>query len=208
VYKYGAPGPGELDLGPAVWALKQGDSLRKTATGRNFPRNTKISLEKLSTLGVQNPPYIIPGTPMLLPSLWFATTTSSTKFHSDCCDNFAMMISGTKRWTLAPPNEARILSPACFGGLCWVKKLEHPDEHAEGTKEKELADMLQKVTFDLRPGEMLYLPTGWFHHVENVGPTVMINFWTRGGAGFLKALDGSLGKTIADLQKEEHAQKY
>lgn len=207
VYKYGSPGPGELDLGPAVWALKQGDALRKSATGRNFPRNTKISLEKLSKLGVQYPPYVLPGTPMLAPSLWFATVTSSTKLHSDCCDNYAMMISGTKRWTIAPPNEARILTPACFGGLCWVKKLEHPDEHAVGSKQQELADKLQKVTFDLRPNEMLYLPTGWFHHVENVGPTIMINFWTKGGPGFLKFLDGSVLSTLADLEKQENAQR-
>lgn len=207
IYKYGNPGPGELDLGPAVWALKQGDALRKTATGRNFPRNTKITLEKLARLNIQNPPYIIPGTPMLAPSLWFATVSSSTKLHSDCCDNYAMMISGTKRWTVAPPNEARILTPSCSGGLCWVKKLEHPDEHASTDKQKELADKLQKVTFDLGPNEMLYLPTGWFHHVENVGPTIMVNFWTKGGAGFLKFLDGSMIKTLADMEKEESSQR-
>jgi hypothetical protein len=207
VYRYGSPGPGELDLGPAVWALKQGDALRKTPTGRNFPRNTKISLDKLSKLGIQNPPYIIPGTPLLTPSLWFATVTSSTKLHSDCCDNYAMMISGTKRWTIAPPHEARILTPACFGGLCWVKKLEHPDEHAQGAKQQELAEKLQKVTFDLGPNEMLFLPTGWFHHVENVGPTIMINFWTKGGPGFLKFIDGSAMQTMADLEKEENAEK-
>jgi len=157
VYKYGSPGKGELDLGPAVWALKQGDALRKTATGRNFPRNMKISLEKLSKLGVQNPPYILPGTPMLLPSLWFGTISSSTKLHSDCCDNYAMMIAGTKKWVISPPHEARILTPSCQGGLCWVKKLEHSDEHATGTKQLELIAKLQRVEFELRPNEMLYL---------------------------------------------------
>jgi hypothetical protein len=24
-----------------------------------------------------------------------------------------------------------------------------------------------------------YLPAGWFHHVHNVGPTVMVNWWTK-----------------------------
>ena len=60
-YKYGSQGPGEMDLGPAVWALKQGDALRKTSSGRNFPRNTKVALDKISKLGVQVPPYILPG---------------------------------------------------------------------------------------------------------------------------------------------------
>ena len=74
IYKYGAPGPGEMDLGPAIWCLKQGTPLKKTGTGRNFPRNTKVSLDKISKLGAQYPPYILPGTGMLLPSLWFATS--------------------------------------------------------------------------------------------------------------------------------------
>ena len=206
-YKYGSPGPGEMDLGPAVWALKQGDSLRKTVSGRNFPRNTKVSLEKLSKLGVQTPPYVLPGTPMLAPSLWFATVTSSTKLHSDCCDNYAMMISGTKRWTVSPPHEARQLHPACYGGLCWVKSLEHNDEHATTPKQMELRDRVQSVTFDLRPDEMLYLPCGWFHHVENLGPTIMINHWTRGGAGFLRFLDGTAYKSLSEEEKELHAEE-
>ena len=42
-----------------------------------------------------------------------------------------MMVAGTKRWTVAPPSEARLLQPKCTGGLCWVKSLEHPDEHAK-----------------------------------------------------------------------------
>lgn len=165
VYRYGNPGKGEMDLGPAVWALKQGDALRKTANGRNFPRNMKISLDKLSKLGIQHPPYVLPDTPMLLPSLWFGAVTSSTKMHSDCCDNYAIMISGTKRWVLAPPHEARILTPVCQGGLCWVKKLEHADEHATGAKQLELLEKLQRVQFELRPNEMLYLVSSDCHTI-------------------------------------------
>ncbi|KAH9249439.1 hypothetical protein BASA81_012801 [Batrachochytrium salamandrivorans] len=206
VYKYGKVGTGELDLGPAVWALKQGEALRKTPAGRNFPRNTKISLDQLARLKVQSPPFVLPETSMLPPSLWFATKTSSTVFHSDCCDNYAMMILGTKRWTVTPPHEARILTPTCQGGLCWVKRLEHPDEHAKNEKEQELANRIQKVTFDLGPGEMLYLPTGFFHHVEQDGPTIMINLWTHGGPGFLRFLDGSLTQTMAELERRESAQ--
>jgi hypothetical protein len=206
-YRYGSPGPGELDLGPAVWALKQGQDLKKTSSGRNFPRNTKVNLDKLSRLGVSYPPYILPNTALLAPSLWFAATTSSTATHSDCCDNYAMMISGTKRWTIAPPNEARLLHPSCTGGLCWVKRLEHADEHATSPKEIDLRDKLQKITFDLHPNEMLFLPTGWFHHVENLEPTIMINFWTKGGPGFLRFLDGTAFTTPFDKEKIRNAKE-
>ena len=37
------------------------------------------------------------------------------------------------------------------------------------------------VVIDVLPGEILYLPNGWFHHVEAVnGTTTLIaNFWTK-----------------------------
>lgn len=96
-----------------------------------------------------------------------------------------MMVMGTKIWTVSPPSEARILHPKCAGGLCWVKALEHPDEHATTESTIALRDKLQRHTFELRPGEMLYLPCGWFHHVENKDPTVMVNWWTKSRAMFL-----------------------
>jgi hypothetical protein len=86
---------------------------------------------------------------------------------------------GTKIWTVSPPSEARILQLKCIGGLCWVKFLEHPDEHANSPTTRALRDKLQHVTFELRPGEMLYLPCGWLHHVENKEPTIMVNWWTK-----------------------------
>lgn len=55
---------------------------------------------------------------------------------------------------------------------------------------KKLRDMTQLVSFDLNPGEMLYLPAGWFHHIENVGPTIMVNYWSKAKPFFQQVLDG------------------
>lgn len=110
----------EIDLGPAVATLKNNVDLKKTKIGRNFPRNTKVNPAAMKKLGLSYPPFVFPGTTMMAPSLWFGVSTSSTKTHSDCCDNFAVMITGTKRWTVAPPSEGRLIKPKCNGGLCWV----------------------------------------------------------------------------------------
>eukprot|EP00924_Labyrinthula_sp_SR-Ha-C_P005124 maker-scaffold_1-snap-gene-22.64-mRNA-1 protein AED:0.00 eAED:0.00 QI:81/1/1/1/1/1/2/112/425 len=193
MYKYGAVNEKEeIDLGPAIAVLAKDTDLKKTKKGRNFPRNMKASPSSVGQLGIDYPPFVPEGTKMQAPSVWFGATTSSTPMHSDCCDNFAMMIAGTKRWTIAPPSEARLIKPKCNGGLCWGKKLEHPDEHAYTQRMKDLRDQTQLITFDLKPGEMLYLPCGWFHHVENVGPTIMVNFWTKEKPFFLQKVDGEL----------------
>jgi ribosomal protein L16 Arg81 hydroxylase len=134
--------------------------------------------------------------------VWFGTSSASTKLHSDCCDNYAMMIAGTKRWNVAPPSEARILRPKCTGGLCWVPALEHADEHAVG-KAIQRRDATQLAEFYLKPGELLFLPTGWFHHVENIGPTIMVNFWTHGKAGFLRNMNGEFNDLQELLDAEE-----
>jgi len=185
LYKYGTIQSNDIDLGPAISELMEDKKLRKTSSGKSYPRNTKINLSALHLLNVQRPP-LIPDIPIMLPSLWFGPTSAATPLHSDCCDNWAVMIAGTKRWTVAPPSEARILKPNCKGGLCWVKRLPHADEHAETREQQKIRDSTQFVTFDLHAGEMLFLPAGWFHHVENVGGTVMINFWSKNGPEFLK----------------------
>lgn len=42
---------------------------------------------------------------------------------------------------------------------------------------------------DLNPGDVLYLPNGWFHHVENIGVTFMANFWIRGKSSLYRAIE-------------------
>ena len=206
VYAYGGQGKGPVDLGPALATLKANVGLRKTSKGRNFPRNMKTTVEKIAGLGVDPPPVLLDDTTLMSPSLWFGTTVDSTKLHSDCCDNFAMMISGTKRWTISPPSEARILKPKCTGGLCWVKSLEHSDEHASTPAEIALRNKLQRTTFDVSAGEMLYLPCGWFHHVENVGPTIMVNWWAKGLPGFVRMnRDGERIKDLTEHGKSAEA---
>lgn len=193
VYKYGAHLKSEeIDLGPALAILSEDKDLVKTKKGRNYPRNLKVDIESISLLDIQYPPITVEDTKMMAPSVWFGATSSSTATHSDCCDNFAMMITGTKRWTIAPPSESRIIKPKCQGSLCWAKRIPHADEHASTPQMKKLRDQTQLIDFDLKAGELLYLPCGWFHHVENKGPTVMVNFWTKEKPYFLQYVDGDL----------------
>lgn len=184
-----------LDLGPALYALAQDQELKKgKGFKRNFPRNLKIKSKYMALLDVSHPPFI-PKSRFQPPTLWMGTSSSDTRLHSDCCDNFVQMISGTKRWFIAPPSDSRNLYPiVCEGkhqSLCWasVKYPSGPRSREMTVAEKAKLGKSNGIVIDLHAGEMLYLPAGWWHHIENLGPTIMVNFWTYGCENVGLALD-------------------
>jgi len=163
----------ELDLGPALVSIMNDGALSKKKNTRNFPRNMKVKEEAIHELGIQPPPLIPDISKYQTPSLWMGTSSSGTRFHHDCCDNFVMMITGTKRFTLAPTTDWHPLKPQCIGkrsSLCWAN-IEDPG--------KADTSHINKIIIDVKPGQILYMPAGWFHHIENLGPTVMVNVWTK-----------------------------
>jgi len=182
----------QLDLGPALYELEKDAKLEKNGgTLRNFPRNLMIKPKYLALLDATFPPFV-PKSRFQIPTLWMGTSTADTKLHHDCCDNFVMMIAGTKRWTIAPPPDTRQLRPVvCTGkhqSLCWAA-LQYPNDPNMSAADRVRLNSLQRITIDLKAGEMMYLPAGWWHHIENLGPTVMVNFWTRGCSNSEVALD-------------------
>lgn len=166
-----------LELGPAVHAFKEDQKLIKTKGGqRSFPRNMKVKPIALSKLGVQLPPLIKGKSSFQSPSLWFGSSSSPTAFHSDCCDNFVYMLTGIKRFTLAPPTDWQALTPNCIGkrkNLCYATPAD-PSDMSTPTKKK-----INRMQVDVAPGQILYLPAGTFHHINNLGATLMTNVWTR-----------------------------
>lgn len=172
-----------LDLGPAVYAISNDVKLEKISHGvRNFPRNLHMSSKNLAAMGVSRPPFV--QKQRFQPaSAWFGTSTSDTKFHHDCCDNFVMMVVGVKKWFLAPPTDWRTLRPVrCEGdnqSLCWAS-VPYPNAKPMPEDHQKVIDKLNHILIELSAGDMLYLPAGWWHHIENLGPTIMMNHWTFG----------------------------
>jgi hypothetical protein len=159
----------EIDLGPGLASIIRDEKLAKQGTLRNYPRNLHIKRESLARLEVDYPPLISGGSSTWqLPTLWLGTSTADTPFHHDCCDNFVVMIAGIKRMTLAPPTDWRTLSPVCSGpnkSLCWAK-VSDPNKADLPRKSQEIVDAMHKIVVDLQPGEILYMPAGWFRKSE------------------------------------------
>ncbi|CAK0893360.1 unnamed protein product [Prorocentrum cordatum] len=111
------------------------------------------------------------------------------------------MVRGSKRWALFPPRQAHnlytvgeIASVAASGVVHYVndaygKSSSHgthfslvPDVFAPTDEILERFPLLREALPDrleaeLQPGELLFLPAGWFHQVHSFGEHMSVNFW-------------------------------
>jgi hypothetical protein len=113
------------------------------------------------------------------PRLWLGNS-SRVAAHYDNSRNIACCIAGQRRFTVLPPDQIGnlYLGPLEFtmaGPPASMVDFHAPD-YARFPKfaGAEAAAMVA----DLEPGDALYLPSLWFHHVEAEGPfNLLANYW-------------------------------
>lgn len=131
----------------------------------------------------------------LPPSVWMGMPGTYTQGHFDSKDNFVYQIIGKKKWTLFSPQDHPFLyMVSAKGSLEWSEALE-----TLGTPDETRFPLFQNanpIRVTLNPGEVLYLPRGWVHAVENLEPAFMLNLWRSGPAEILKLWSHKAGKEI------------
>lgn len=109
--------------------------------------------------------------------LWIGGEASGAHLHRDMVDNFIAQIFGKKIVYICAPHEAAKL------------KTWELNEYLHSSKEDLKSPDTQKKVFvykvTLEPGDMLYIPCGWFHQIHNVGLVCSINFFIRDSAAVL-----------------------
>lgn len=114
-----------------------------------------------------------------LVSVWMGTP-SRIAAHFDVPDNIACVVAGKRRFTLFPPEQLANLyvGPLDFtpaGQAVSLVDFAAPDYNAFPRFEQALEASL---TAELEPGDALYVPSMWWHHVEALEPfNVLINYW-------------------------------
>jgi hypothetical protein len=100
--------------------------------------------------------------------------------HFDLSENVAVVVGGRRRFTFIPPEQVRNLYVGPFdftlaGPPVSMVDLQHPDlerfpRFAEALETAECAD--------LEPGDAVFVPYMWWHHVEALDPVnVLANYW-------------------------------
>ncbi|ESQ87514.1 hypothetical protein ABAC460_19495 [Asticcacaulis sp. AC460] len=113
------------------------------------------------------------------PRIWIGNT-SITQIHFDLSENLVCMIGGEKRFILFPPDQLPNLYMGPFERTVSnvptsMASLENPDF----TAHPRFAEALKAATVaDLEPGDVLYIPYMWWHHVVSSGGfNVQMNYW-------------------------------
>ena len=113
-----------------------------------------------------------------------------TDMHYDSYHNFYICVSGVRRWTLAPPEASRWLQTnGVYSNASDIAP--HLDQYGKFP----MLRSFNFVTIDLRPGDLLYVPSFWWHQVESLpckvsGYTIAFNyFFSERPNKVYKALD-------------------
>ena len=112
-------------------------------------------------------------------NLWMGNAFQ-TPAHIDELDNLACVVAGTRRFTLFPPGQV---------GNLYIGPLEHtpsgPPVSLVSLKSPDLARFPRIQTalqhaqvVDLQPGDALFIPAVWWHHVESFDAlNILVNYW-------------------------------
>lgn len=116
-----------------------------------------------------------------LKSIWIGTRTRIAA-HNDYPDNLACCAAGRRRFTLFPPDQFRNLylgpidnTPA--GRTVSMVDFAAPDLAAHPRFAEAMA---HAQTAELEPGDAIFIPSMWWHHVEALADfNILVNYWWR-----------------------------
>lgn len=114
-----------------------------------------------------------------LASIWIGNRTTAT-CHYDMSHNLAVCAVGRRRFTLFPPDQVANLYPGPLeptpgGQVVSMVDFAAPDfERHPGFRDA----MAAAQVAELEPGDLLFYPAMWWHHVEALAPfNVLVNYW-------------------------------
>lgn len=114
-------------------------------------------------------------------NIWIGDSRSTTSLHKDPYENLYYVLTGEKVFTLFPPTAFPFLGEQRYPAARYKQ-----DEEGQWTTIAEegidpvpwvMDQTTGGLTIRVQAGQCLYLPSLWYHRVEQIGVTVAVNFW-------------------------------
>ncbi len=143
-----------------------------------------------------------------LASIWIGNRTRIAA-HYDLPDNIACVAAGRRRFTLFPPEQLANLyvGPLDFTPAGQAISLVdfHAPDFERFPKFAEAQRFGQEA--ELGPGDAIFIPSMWWHHVEALEPfNVLVNYWWRQSPDYMDTPTNALMlaiMTVRDLPSEQ-----
>ncbi|MGB9991895.1 cupin-like domain-containing protein [Pseudoduganella rhizocola] len=111
------------------------------------------------------------------PRFWIGPAGTMTPLHCDYDDNIFAQVWGSKRIFLAPPHHDEFLYPREANAMLFGSPF---DPEAPDYDKFPLARQAAMTEIIVNPGDMLYVPAGWYHQVRALTFSLSSNRWARG----------------------------
>ncbi|WP_050462317.1 cupin-like domain-containing protein [Herbaspirillum autotrophicum] len=110
------------------------------------------------------------------PRFWLGPSGTVTPLHCDYDDNIFAQVWGRKRIFLSPPHHDEFLYPREANAILFGSPF---DPEAPDFDNFPLARQATMIECIMQPGELLYVPAGWYHQVRALTFSLSANRWAR-----------------------------
>jgi len=138
-----------------------------------------------------------------LASIWIGNRTRIAA-HYDLPDNLAVVACGHRRFTLFPPGQLANLyiGPIDFtpaGQAISLVDFAAPD----GARFPRFSEALRHAQVaELGPGDALFIPSMWWHHVEALDSfNILVNYWWRQAPGWMDTPTNALMLALLTMRE-------
>ncbi|XP_041131650.1 bifunctional peptidase and (3S)-lysyl hydroxylase JMJD7 isoform X2 [Polyodon spathula] len=127
-------------------------------------------------------------------NFWLGEEAAVTSLHKDHYENLYCVISGEKHFILLPPSDRPFIPYELYQPATFIQR----EDGSFDVVDEEAAEKVPWIPVDplnpdlerypdyglarplhctVRAGEMLYLPSLWFHHVRQSQGCIAVNYW-------------------------------
>lgn len=114
-----------------------------------------------------------------MPRFWIGNA-AKVATHNDPNENIAVVVAGRRRFTVFPPDEVAnlYLGPLEFTPAGVPISMVHVTAPDLERYPRFAAAMEAALTAELGPGDAMFIPYAWYHHVESLDAfNMLVNYW-------------------------------
>lgn len=113
----------------------------------------------------------------LKPRFWLGPKDSLSSCHFDMPHNIFVQLYGTKQWTLISPDQSKNLYFPCDDLVSEFLHWSPVDIEEPDLNRFPLFKNVKPIQFTVKPGQMLFVPSSWWHHVRSLDTSISLNFF-------------------------------